>query len=362
MALVVRSLATGETLYRHNGATWLVPASTQKLLTVAAAAERLGWDYRFETRLVAAGPVVNGTLNGDLVVVGHGDPTINPRHADRADAFDQWARALTAKGIRRIAGRIVGDDDAVDEPGWGVGWAWDDLSEGYGSAYGALQFNENEVEVTVGPGMTPGAAAIVALSPANHGLLLENLAVTAAERARASLQVSRVPGTRFLRVEGQMPLGSAPRTASTAAANPTLFFASELRATLMRHGIVVDGAAVDIDELADAPSARDGDTLLVDLSPPLAGMVDPLLKWSLNGYAETLLMALAPTPPARATEALEVLGATLASLGVDPSSVLDTRWLGAVAQRLPLGRRPRGDACGSVGATLPARHVHRRAA
>ena len=87
----MRSLATGETLYRRNGATWLVPASTMKVLTAVAAAERLGWGYRFETRLVAMGPIVNGTLRGDLLVVGGGDPTINPRHPARASAFDDWA-------------------------------------------------------------------------------------------------------------------------------------------------------------------------------------------------------------------------------------------------------------------------------
>lgn len=320
IGLVVRSLASGETLYRHNGATWLVPASTQKVLTVVAAADRLGWNFRFETRLLATGPLVDGTLTGDLIAVGTGDPTINPRHPSRVDTFDDWARALRAKGVRRIAGHVVGDDHAVSEPGWGIGWAWDDLSEGYGSPYGALQYRENEVQVVVGPGMTPGAPALVALSPAQHGLLVENLAVTAAPDAAAWLAVSRVAGTRFLRVEGDVPLGSDARTTTTATHNATLYFASELRAALIRHGIVVDGAAADIDELVPPPGREQAETLLVDLSPPLSEIVDPLLKWSLNGYAETLLMALDPTPPASADEGLDVLRQTLAALGVDPAS------------------------------------------
>ena len=224
-----------------------------KVLTSVAAAERLGWGYRFETRLVAMGPIVNGTLRGDLLVVGGGDPSINPRHPARAAAFDDWARTLKAKGVVHIAGHIVGDDSAVEQPGWGIGWAWDDLVEGYGAAYAALQYHEGEVTVTIGPGATPGAPSVLYLSPANHGLLVDHRAVTGAEGTTPRLTLSREPGTRFLHVDGNAPLQAAPVAAVTAVANPTLYFTDELRATLQRHGIVVDGAAADIDDLSDRP-------------------------------------------------------------------------------------------------------------
>lgn len=317
-AFVARSLATGETLYQRHGRTWLVPASTMKVLTTVAAAARLGWGYRFETRLVAMGPVVNGTLRGDLLVVGTGDPTINPRHPERMTAFDKWAQALTAKGIRHIAGHIVGDDSAVEEPGAGIGWAWDDLVLGYGAVYGALQFNDNEAEVTIGPGTTPGAPPVVDVSPSNHGLLVDVQAVTTPEGTTPLLTVARMPGTRFLDVTGRAPLGSAPVSDMVAVANPTLFFAAELRATLLRHGIEVDGAAVDIDEHVERPRAADGTTLLIDLSPPLSAIVRPMLQWSRNSYAETLVTALDPVAPASAEEGLVVLRETLGALGVSP--------------------------------------------
>ncbi len=319
-ALVVQSLATGETLYRRNGATWLVPASTMKVLTSVAAAERLGWGYRFETRLYGTGPVVDGTLRGDLLVVGSGDPSINPRHPSRVDAFDDWARRLKALGVRHIAGHVVGDDGAVEQPGWGIGWAWDDLIEGYGAAYGALQYHEGEVRITIGPGWTPGTPAVLYASPANHGLFLVNEAITAGERGDGWLALSRDPGTRFVTVTGRAPIGAAPRSAITSVANPTLFFVEELRAVLLRHGIVVDGAAADIDALSDRPRADEGWLLFVDESPPLVELVDVTLKWSRNEYAEALLMALDPEPPARAAEALPRLRETLDRLGVDPGS------------------------------------------
>ena len=317
-AFVARSLTTGETLYQQHGRSWLVPASTMKVLTAVAAAHRLGWGYRFETRLVAMGPVVNGTLRGDLLVVGTGDPTLNPRHPERMTVFDEWAQALKARGIRHIAGHIVGDDSAVEEPGAGIGWAWDDFVFGYGAVYGALQYNDNEAEVTIGPGTTPGAPPVVYVTPSNHGLLLDVQAVTAPEGTTPLLTLARAPGTRFLEVGGRAPLGTAPVTAMVAVANASQFFAAELRATLLRHGIEVDGTALDLDEQSARPRAADGVTMVVELSPPLSAIVGPMLQWSRNSYAETLVTALDPVAPASAQEGLAVLRETLTALGVSP--------------------------------------------
>jgi len=321
VAFVVRSLDSGTTLYNRNGRTWLVPASTMKALTAVAAAERLGWGFRFETRLVAMGPVVNGVLDGDLVVVGTGDPTINARHPDRADALDQWARVLRARGIRRIAGHVIGDDSHVAAPGWGIGWAWDDLLEDYGAANTALQVNENVVTLSAGPGLTPGAPAVVYLSPSNHGLLVDTSdAVTADAAATPSLSLAREPGTRMLDVHARLPWGGTPLSTTIAVANPTLYFAGELRQALLRQGIEVAGTAVDIDEESDRPVASEGTTLFVDQSPPLVEIVGPMLAHSLNIYAEALLTALDTTPPVTTADGLIALRASLESLGVAPDS------------------------------------------
>ena len=129
-----------------------MPASNMKIVTLAAAAERLGWDYHYETRLLAAGPVEGGVLHGDLVVVGSGDPSIGGRDGPPAHVFDAWAENLKALGLRRIEGRIIGDDNRFEDETLGAGWTWDDLSEGYAAGVGALQFNENTVRAEIAPG------------------------------------------------------------------------------------------------------------------------------------------------------------------------------------------------------------------
>ncbi len=76
-AVDVRSLDTGEKLYQLNQDRLMMPASNLKIVTLAAAADTLGWDYRFPTSLETSATIEAGTLKGDLIIRGGGDPTIN---------------------------------------------------------------------------------------------------------------------------------------------------------------------------------------------------------------------------------------------------------------------------------------------
>jgi D-alanyl-D-alanine carboxypeptidase/D-alanyl-D-alanine-endopeptidase (penicillin-binding protein 4) len=320
----VVSLRDGRTLFAYNAPEFLIPASNQKTLTVAAAAERLGWDYRFTTRLMATGPIVgDGVLDGDLVIVGDGDPTINPRHPDRWGVFDRWVDALEAHGLKAIRGNVIGDDNRFDEPGWGVGWAWDNLQDGYGAPVGALQYHENQVEVIVGPGLTAGAPGVIATSPIGSGLDIVNKVLTVAADGETAISLARVPGTPNLHVRGQIAASAKPVTTFAAVQNPTEFYLEALRGVFLRHGIEVIGAMTDIDDLLDPPDADSRRELLVDRSPPLSEVADVLMKWSRNGYAETLLHALAPgDQPATGTRGMAAMREALTALGLGPDGYL----------------------------------------
>jgi D-alanyl-D-alanine carboxypeptidase/D-alanyl-D-alanine-endopeptidase (penicillin-binding protein 4) len=300
---LAQSLDTGEVLFSQNPDTFVVPASNMKIVTAAVAGMRLGWDYRYETTLESTHSPEAGALSGDLFVVGGGDPTINSRDGDRLAVFRDWATRLKAAGINRITGRLVGDDDEFEDDRFGEGWAWDDFVFSYAAPVGSLQFNENSVDVIVRPGGHVGAPALLDLQPAGGDLTLSDVdVVTAPTGSPTEISVARFPGQSGLHVRGAIAIDNAAAGARAAVDNPTRFFTSVLRDVLIDEGILVDGDAVDIDDVPDGvqlkASAVQRTILWRHQSPPLAEIVKTMMKASQNLYAETVFrtISLAPGP------------------------------------------------------------------
>ncbi|MEO8677931.1 MAG: D-alanyl-D-alanine carboxypeptidase/D-alanyl-D-alanine-endopeptidase [Vicinamibacterales bacterium] len=313
----VSSLKAGDSLFSLNARRLQVPASNQKMLTCAVAAEKLGWDFTYTNRVYALGKINAGVLEGDLVVTSDGDPTINPRHPARWAALDDWAKQLSARGIHLISGQLIGDDNAFAEPGWGPGWSWDDIPLGYGAPVSALQYNENEVELVIIAGAQPGARATISTSPPGSGLVIDHGMTTGPAGSETKVTIERVPGSNILSVRGQIAADAAAVSEKVAVPNPTLMYVNAFREALARYGIFVGGNPIDIDDLRLAPDLANATLLVEDHSPPLSEIIDVTLKWSRNLYAETLLRTLArPETPATAETGLKVLRDTLRSWGV----------------------------------------------
>jgi D-alanyl-D-alanine carboxypeptidase/D-alanyl-D-alanine-endopeptidase (penicillin-binding protein 4) len=324
VSALVQSLDSGEVLYSANPDMLVVPASNMKIVTMAVGATRLGWDFRFETRLESLAQPVAGVLAGDLFVVGGGDPTINARSGDRLSLFRDWAARLKAAGVKRVAGRLVGDDDRFDEERFGQGWSWDDLAYGYAAPVGALQFNENVVEVVIRPGRKAGDAATVLLRPATSDLVIGEAQVTTSQAgSRNAVTFRRVPGRRDLQVSGTIAVDSGEDVQRAAVDNPTLYFVASLRDVLGAEGIVVQGEAVDIDVAPDSAALKAAaggrGVLLRHTSPRLADLAPTVMKVSQNLYAETVFRALSLTPgPASADASRELAIETLRQWGLAP--------------------------------------------
>jgi D-alanyl-D-alanine carboxypeptidase/D-alanyl-D-alanine-endopeptidase (penicillin-binding protein 4) len=324
-AVEVQSLETGEILFERNAHTLVMPASNMKILTMAVAAERLGWDFHFRTQLTTTGTIDNGVLRGDLVVVGGGDPTISDRGGDRSRVFAEWAAALKARGITRIDGRIVGDDNALADLSLGDGWAWDDLHFGYATPGGALQFNENVVVLVVKAGK-PGEAATATLEPGGSGLVL-SAAVTTTDAAQpADVRVWRRAFDSRVVVNGSVPATGRDYTRQLSVDNPTQFFVTALRDTLVKQGIDVTGAAVDIDDIAPANAAAPPTILHEHLSPTLAEIGATFMKSSQNLFGETLMAEIGlrqgAEPDATVRAARKDYEDVLAGWGVPPAEII----------------------------------------
>ena len=308
VAVHIESLADGRVLYSRHADARMVPASTLKILTAAVAAERLGWSHRFHTRLEATGPVRNGVLDGDLIVVGDGDPAINAQDLRAAPVFDAWAGVLRDAGIVEVRGRLIGDDRAFTDEPLGAGWAWDYLTAAYAAPSGALSYNENLVAVRVSAGARPDEPARVDLVPPGHGLTVRNAVRTTAAGTPAVVTFERVPGETTLTVRGQVPAGGPDVVRATTVVNPTRFFVDGFAAALAARGIHIRGGTMDIGEppndggagpvtVGDAGGASGRRILATHASPPLSSLVAQMLKTSQNFYGENLIKAIGRTAP-----------------------------------------------------------------
>jgi D-alanyl-D-alanine carboxypeptidase/D-alanyl-D-alanine-endopeptidase (penicillin-binding protein 4) len=310
-AVLVQSLASGETVYSANASKLMMPASNMKILTLAAAAERLGWDYTYETRLVTAAPVVNGVLKGDLVIVGTGDPTIGGRGGSATRVFEDWADRLRAAGLTGISGRIVADARAFGQETLGAGWSWDYLGSGYAAGVSALQFNESVADVVIRPGMSAGQPAVIEVRPIESGLIVDSRVTTSAG-GEADVEISRLAGSNRLIVRGTVPAGVKDTVRAATVDRPALYFARILREVLVARGIRVGGVAVEYEEVYSVPPTEPTRVLLSHQSAPLSDIARVLMKASQNQYAETLLRTLGAragtgTPEAGRTVVQEVL-------------------------------------------------------
>ena len=295
--VLVKSLNNDEILYQRNASKLMMPASNMKIVTLAAAAEKLGWDYRYDTTIAAAGSIEGGTLQGDLIVVGSGDPSLVATDGMADRVFADWATQLKQRGIRAISGRVIGDDNGFEEETLGFGWMWDDLPTADSAGVGALQYNEGTVRVTVSPGPAAGDSAGISLSVGSSGLAIVNAVTTSASGTATSIDTRRLPGSMTLSLSGSIALGASPSALLVSVDNPTQFFVSAFRAALIANGIDVRGPAVDIDEVIDTPATR-GTPIVSYRSAPLSTLAVRLMKISQNQYAETLLKTVGAGPGA----------------------------------------------------------------
>ena len=337
VAVKVASLDTGRVLFEQDSRKWMQPASNMKLYTVAAALDRLTPDYRFVTSVYApARPDAAGTVRGDLVVYGRGDPTFavrfNPEgNTDYAFAIDALAADVFAAGVRRVEGDLVGDESYFTGAPIPPGWEWDDLQWYYGAEVSALTVNDNSVDLSVKPGASVGSPARITLGPSTPLVTIIDRTNTSERGTTRDLSVNRAPGQNTIEIRGRLPIDDRGYTASLAVSRPAALFAAMLCASLERRGVVFTGQTrtVDAQGRADKPLPVSS---LVEIatrkSPPLSVIAAQTLKPSQNLYAELLLRTLgkvsgSTNPKLSSEEAGEqAVAKFLTQAGIDPSGLV----------------------------------------
>lgn len=143
-AVLVQDLNTGEILASHNVDTPLLPASIMKTVTIAGLLREKGPDERFHTLVYADGPIKGNVIEGDLLIIGGGDPTLGADCApESADISEEIIAALRHKGVNTINGDLRIDISLYSGPSCPSSWMEGDLKEAYGTGSHALNFRRN---------------------------------------------------------------------------------------------------------------------------------------------------------------------------------------------------------------------------
>src|SRR5262249_44721579 len=149
-----------------------------------------------------------------------------------------------------------------------------------------LNVAENRSVISIAPGSAEGAATNLAVDSRATYRALINRSTTGARGSQLLLWPEQRPGEPALTIGGTIPVGSSPVPIGIAVGNPTLWFANVLRNRLVRDGIDVTGEAVDIDDIHPPPDRTTSTVLFTHVSRTLGEIAQPLLKDSINLYAE----------------------------------------------------------------------------
>ncbi len=372
----------GTPIYSLNEAQFFQPASNTKLFTTAAAMALLGNEKTFETRVFAKGAVSkNGRLNGDIVLVGGGEanlsgrdlpyvsPALRPKRAPGAPAspepdplryLAEMADQVVAAGLKIITGDVIGDDTWFPWEPYPSDWSIDDAVWGYGAPVSALTVADNQLRLTIRPGVRPGDPASVDLQQAVPYYVVKASVITApAKNTAGEVQVERAPGSHELRVYGLIAADAPADVEEVAIEDPAAYAAMSFKALLEARGVQIHGKAVAqhrpvvtprgfldqarepirflemaADQARSCEASCDGlptaapDLLAKHISPPLRVDVVLTNKVSQNLHAELLLHQLGlaagqdgterGTDDASTAQGARVVGQFLVNAGIDP--------------------------------------------
>lgn len=284
----VLNLNSGESIFEMNANKCLIPASTMKLITTATTLEMLGADYRFKTQIGFSGKIRNGSLTGDLIVVGGGDPTLGSEYfkesGSKAHFLDVWAKQIKSTGIQIIEGNLILDGSIYDSERIPDTWIWGDIGNYYGASASAFTVYDNLYRITFkSPKRAGECTKIISTYPNIDDVDIKNEVLSSdINNDLAFVFGSPLDKTRVIR--GTIPKNRKAFTIKAAIQNPEELLAKELIQHLAQNGIFVNGEI-----LMEKTEQKKRQTIYIHESPAVSEIMKVLNYESINLFAEHFL-------------------------------------------------------------------------
>jgi D-alanyl-D-alanine carboxypeptidase/D-alanyl-D-alanine-endopeptidase (penicillin-binding protein 4) len=282
VGMIVVDLTGDSVIYARNCRKNLVPASNVKIITSAAALTFLGSEFRFKTWFALRGMMHGSVWDGDVIVVGAGDPSLE------LEAVEQFVTTIKSKGISGIIGNIILVDDYFTDERLPIGWAWHYLDARYAAEISAISLNRNVINVHI-EATTVGQKANVFIEPNTEYVRLVNEMIT--KVGDDSVIIFRRPEANIIYVDGGIGYGHS-RDIEVAVKNPTMFFGEYLKERLNGSNVTISGECLRNEgknTYREDPAYRVIDSVI---SMPMFEIIKELNKESVNLYGEAVLKTL----------------------------------------------------------------------
>jgi D-alanyl-D-alanine carboxypeptidase/D-alanyl-D-alanine-endopeptidase (penicillin-binding protein 4) len=261
----------------------LCPASSFKTVTTGAAFSILGPEFRFETVLAATAPLkADGTLEGDLILVGGGDPTLS------TDDLAELADAAIAAGLKSMTGKILVDATVFPENPVNDHWVWGDIGNAYGAGAFGLNVDHNRLTLRFEPAVQPGGPApLIEHSAVPPDTRWINTVTTGPVGSGDQFVAYSEPYGRTITLRGTVPAGESGFTVYGAIPDPPALAAELLRARLETAGVKFTGNS-------GLPSSATGERTVLarHTSSPLPEIIDHLHHVSDNLETQCLFLTI----------------------------------------------------------------------
>lgn len=294
VSILVKDLRTGKELYQQRANSATIPASTLKVLTTATALELMGADYQYKTLLAHDGNIDDsGVLNGNLYIIGSGDPTLGSSRIGDKQFLIRWVDAIKAAGITKINGSIVADESRFDNEGSNPKWTWDDIGNYYAPGIYAIAYRDNTLNVTFKSGAVGTTPEIININPEIKDLTIENNLVS----SRITFDSAYFYGTsksKSRSVRGEIPANSPGFVVKAELPEPGLVLAQDLQSQLEQQGVKITNLPFTIPSSEFTFPAKNAvrTPIYTHHSEPLSHIIREINQQSNNFYAEQVFKSL----------------------------------------------------------------------
>lgn len=285
ISFLVKEIETGRVVVQHRADKVAVPASTAKIVTTATALEILGPDYTFQTKLEYDGAIENGVLNGNIYIIGGGDPTLGSKYLGDSLFLEKWVEAVKNLGITKINGNILPDASIFSKEGIAPKWSWEDMGNYYAAGAYGLSIYDNAYKIyfkSAAPGTTP---EIIKVEPKIPGLGFE-LYLKAAANNEDSAYIYGAPFNNTRLIYGTIPAHQTSFEIKGDIPDPAQFTATVFTNKLKETGIEV------LQSATTQPISNNHIPIYTEVSPPLKEIIKNINFKSNNHYAEHVLRAI----------------------------------------------------------------------